>query len=114
MVILSINEDGIMSNENAFLSGSVLGNIELFNKEELYRSLNPRMMTNLLSWMEVPLTRRNTSLVVLSGDFFITSYEMPSEIAETNTFHSPVAPISVAEPTTRELQPMTSDSGKIA
>src|SRR5262249_13342545 len=39
---------------------------------------------------------------------------MPSEVSETSSFHSPVAPISIAEPTTRELQPMTSDSGKIA
>src|SRR5215475_11564531 len=80
--MLSINEDGMMSNENAFLSGSVLGKTELFRSEELYRSLRPRMITNLLSWMEVPLTRRNTSLVVLSGDFLITSADMASEIAE--------------------------------
>ena len=38
----------------------------------------------------------------------------PLEVAETSSFHSPVARISVAEPTTRELQPMISDSGKIA
>src|SRR4051812_15657634 len=80
--MLSINEEGMMSNEKAFLSGSVLGNTELFSSEELYRSLRPRMITNLLSWIEVPLTRRSTSLVVLSGDFFMTSAEIASEIAE--------------------------------
>src|ERR1700741_2536873 len=82
MVMLSINDEGIMSNEKAFLSGSVLGKTELFRSEELYRSLRPRMITNLLSWIEVPLTRRKTSLVVLSGDFLITSADMASEIAE--------------------------------
>src|SRR5437762_8675281 len=82
MVILSINEDGIMSNEKAFLSGSVLGKTELFRSEVLYRSLRPRIITNLLSCMDVPLTRRKTSLVVLSGDFLITSADIASEIAE--------------------------------
>src|ERR1043166_3895417 len=80
--MLSISDDGIISNEKAFLSGSVLGNTELFRRDELYRSLRPLMMTNLLSWIEVPLTRRSTSLVVLSGDFFITSAEIASEMAE--------------------------------
>src|SRR6185295_8342524 len=82
MVILSINEDGIISNEKAFLSGSVLGKTELFRREVLYRSLRPRMITNLLSCIEVPLTRRKTSLVVRSGDFFMTSADIASEIAE--------------------------------
>ncbi len=33
---LSIKDEGMISNENAFLSGSVLGSTELFNNEVLY------------------------------------------------------------------------------
>ena len=39
---------------------------------------------------------------------------MPPTVAETSNFHSPIVPISISEPTTRELQAITSDSGKIA
>jgi hypothetical protein len=45
--MLSINEVGIISNENALLSGSVDGNKVLFNKAELYLSANPLTNTNL-------------------------------------------------------------------
>ena len=38
----------------------------------------------------------------------------PVEVAETSSFHSSTPQISIAEPTTRELQPVTSNSGKSA
>jgi hypothetical protein len=45
--MLSINAVGIISNENALLSGSVDGRSVLFRIAELYQSANPLTNTNL-------------------------------------------------------------------
>ena len=78
MMILSISDVGIISNENALLSGSVDGNIDLFSRAELYLSAKPLTKTNLSFWIVTPLTLLSASPTVLSGVFFMDSIDKPS------------------------------------
>ena len=78
-IILSINDVGIISKENALLSGSVDGNGVLFNNAELYLSAKPLTKTNLSFWIVTPLTLLRASPKFLSGVFLINSIEIPSD-----------------------------------
>ena len=71
---------GKRSNENAFLSGSVLGRITPLRVVELYLSLVPLTKTNLLSTIDTPTTLFNTSELVASAVLFICWLEIPSWI----------------------------------
>ena len=78
IMILSISDVGMISNENALLSGSVDGNCVLFSNAKLYLSAKPLTNTNLSFWIVTPLTLLSASPTVLSGVFFIDSIDKPS------------------------------------
>ena len=81
-MILSIRLEGIMSKENARLSGSVEGKIVLFSIAELYLSAKPLTNTNLSFCIVTPFTLLRASPTVLSGVFFINSTDIPSDTTE--------------------------------
>ena len=78
-MILSIKDVGIISNENARLSGSVEGNGVWFNNAELYLSASPLTKTNLSFCIVTPLTLFKASPKFLSGVFLINSIDNPSD-----------------------------------
>ena len=74
--------EGNISNENVFLSGSVLVRGTPFNIARLYLSANPLTTRYFPSWIEVPGNLFKTSPVFLSGERRMLS----AEITEATVF----------------------------